>query len=226
MGECMPHQPRCLRPRASPARRYLVGHPQVIEPAIKEPEFFTRDCHYDPRRCSAEDQRGYIAHTLQQRAAIASRMGAAACEASTHYAKVRCGARGGSSGGGGGGGGAARDDASRWALLPCALSRCRPRAAPAAAPMPRRPTPRAPQSGEALAAGVRATFPWLKIVVSMREPISRAISMLVHKDSHAKGGGGGGRSCLGAGRGLMACVRYTLTDEAAHRMRGEAEEGR
>jgi hypothetical protein len=35
-------------------------------------------------------------------------------------------------------------------------------------------------NGDVLAAGIRAQLPWVKVVASLREPISRAASMLIH----------------------------------------------
>ena len=42
------------------------------------------------------------------------------------------------------------------------------------------------QEGEWLAEQLAGTFPWLKVVISMREPISQAIAMHFHNLAHGR----------------------------------------
>ena len=58
--------------------------------------------------------------------------------------------------------------------------------------------------------GLRVTLPWLRVIASMRDPISRAISMLAHAEE--KGNWGETSSCL-AKHGLLTCVRSQLADQ-------------
>jgi hypothetical protein len=46
------------------------------------------------------------------------------------------------------------------------------------------------QAGSALAAAVRAELPWVKVVASLRKPISQAISLLNHHLQHENSVGG------------------------------------
>lgn len=40
------------------------------------------------------------------------------------------------------------------------------------------------QEGQWLAPQLRATFPWAKLAISMRDPISQSLSMYLHNFSH------------------------------------------
>ena len=46
------------------------------------------------------------------------------------------------------------------------------------------PPARLPQEGLWLAPRLREAFPWLRLVISMRDPISQALSMHLHNLSH------------------------------------------
>lgn len=50
---------------------HLIHHPQVQEPSIKEPEFFTKACSYNAMRCITSQQRGYM-RDVRARRCIAS----------------------------------------------------------------------------------------------------------------------------------------------------------
>lgn len=71
------------------------------------------------------------------------------------------------------------------------------------APMPPVPPPSppaVPQDGLQLGAALRQQLPWVKLVVSMREPISRRVSNLVHRYE---------KDVSGRLRGLPACALRT-----------------
>ena len=57
------------------------------------------------------------------------------------------------------------------------------------------------RKGSRIAADLYDTFPWVKIVMSLREPISRAASMLVHKNYSS------GEGCLSKpGQNMSSCL--------------------
>lgn len=53
---CRPLVPYLPLPPCS----HLSGHPQVLSPSTKEPEFFTRNCGYNAMRCITSQQRMYM----------------------------------------------------------------------------------------------------------------------------------------------------------------------
>jgi hypothetical protein len=164
---------RCRRPlaRASPCQRlravqgttsvhaYLRHHPQLLFGRAKETHWFA-SCQKPSAgpSCKADNETHYLREALRVREAAAKGLEAATVDASADYARVRRAAR----------------------ALPG--SRSRPALPCPARPGPGRPLltwtpPRAPpQLGVTLAPRLRELFPWLKIVIMLRDPISRAIS--------------------------------------------------
>lgn len=123
---------------------YLGHHKQINQPAIKEPEFFTKGCKYNiPEGCSARATVRYIQNTLQLSRYLEANGTIASYESSTHYSR----------------------------------------------------------RGSRIAADLYDTFPWVKIIMSVREPISRAASMLVHKYTSS------GQGCLAEpGHSMSSCL--------------------
>ncbi|KAL4855091.1 Mitochondrial metalloendopeptidase OMA1 [Chlorella vulgaris] len=134
---------------------HLIHHPQVQEPSIKEPEFFTKACSYNAMRCITSQQRGYMRDTLNFRRIQQANFTKAAFEGSTHYGLE-----------------------GRW-----------------------------------LAMQLREHFPWIKIVLTMREPISQAISMVNHMlERH-----GAARDCYDRKKGLVyECINEDLDYESRY----------
>ncbi|KAI3429846.1 hypothetical protein D9Q98_010158 [Chlorella vulgaris] len=134
---------------------HLIHHPQVQEPSIKEPEFFTKACSYNAMRCITSQQRGYMRDVLNFRRIQQANFTKAAFEGSTHYGLE-----------------------GRW-----------------------------------LAMQLREHFPWIKIVLTMREPISQAISMVNHMlERH-----GAARDCYDRKKGLVfECINEDLDYESRY----------
>lgn len=102
---------------------HLGKHDAALRPAGKEPEFFTKECKYNPpTQCSKENSEKYVKETLKLDEYIKSKGQVAAYESSTHVVR----------------------------------------------------------RGESMAPSLHKLMPWTKLVINIREPISRAASMLIH----------------------------------------------
>ena len=113
-----------------------------------------------PWRCNRKATEAYIVDKLGRDAVVAAGLGRAAFDASTAYSFVRAGW-------GAAGAGALRHGGP--------IGRC-------GTPAPTLP-PTLQGGGlgaDTVAAGIRSELPWLRLVLSMREPISREISGRVH----------------------------------------------
>ena len=123
---------------------HLAKHPELSKSLIKEPEFLSYSCKFEPPDKCPNDSKStwYIEDVLKRSEYIASRGSIMVFESSTHM--VRGGAR--------------------------------------------------------LAPALRRSMPWLKLILSMREPISRAASMLIHNFDK-------GRGCMNNENGtLVTCL--------------------
>jgi len=110
--------------------RYLGKQDNVLKPLAKEPDFFTRNCSYNPPKdCPADLTKKYLREILPLSGFIASNGTAFTYEASTHLAR----------------------------------------------------------GGRQVINGLRESMPWLRLIVCLREPISRSASMLIHTLTNKKG---------------------------------------
>lgn len=102
---------------------HFTGHPQLLRPAVKEPEFFSFKCNWrPPYQCSEEDTEDYIRNTLRLEEYVGFGGKKAVFESSTHLVRA----------------------------------------------------------GERIAPRLIKFLPWMKIIIMIRDPISRAASMLIH----------------------------------------------